>query len=91
MTAIAMWDVKAETITDNLWRNWFCYFGIPKFLQSDQGSNVDREKVRKLCAELAIKKVRSSSYHPQGNGSAESNRVPKDNSQIYVPLQIPLG
>ena len=71
MTAIAMWDAKAETITDNLWRNWFCYFGIPKFLQSDQGSNVYGEKVRKLCAELAMKKVRSSSYHPQGNGSAE--------------------
>ena len=71
MTAIAMQDAKAETITDKLWRNWFCYFGIPKFLQSDQGSNVDGEKFRKLCADLAIKKVRSSNYHPQGNGSAE--------------------
>ena len=71
MTAIAMQDAKAETITDKLWRNWFCYFGIPKFLQSDHGSNVDGEKVRKLYADLAIKKVRASSYHPQGNGSAE--------------------
>ena len=71
MTTIAMQDAKAEIITDKLWRNWFCYFGIPKFLQSDQGSNVHGEKVRKLCADLAIKKVRSSSYHSQGNGSAE--------------------
>ena len=71
MTAIAMRDAKVDTITDKLWKNWFCYFGIPKFLQSDQGSNVDGEKVRKLCADLAIKKLRSSSYHPQGNRSAE--------------------
>ena len=32
---------------------------------------MDGSKIRKLCEELAIKKVRSSTYHPAGNGSAE--------------------
>ena len=71
MTAVALPNAHADTIVDALWYRWFGYFGMPRFLQSDQGSNVDGKTVRELCKELAIKKLRSSSYHPAGNGSAE--------------------
>ena len=71
MTAIPLTNSRAETIVDALWCRWFGYYGLPKLLQSDQGSNVDGTKVRQLCEELAIKKLRSSAYHPAGNGSAE--------------------
>ena len=45
---------------------------MPYEIISDQGYNVDGNEVRELCAEkLGAKKLRSSTYHPQGNGSAE--------------------
>ena len=71
MTAIALPNSRAETVVDALWYRWFSYYGLPKLLQSDQGSNVDGTKVRQLCKDFAIKKLRSSAYHPAGNGSAE--------------------
>ena len=71
ITAVALPNAHADTIVDALWYRWFGYFGMPKFLLSDQGSNVDGKTVRELCKELAIKKLRSSTYHPAGNGSAE--------------------
>ena len=71
MTAIALPNAQAETIVDALWYRWFGYFGLPRFLQSDQGNNVDGKKIREMCKDLAIKKLRSSAYHPAGNGSAE--------------------
>ena len=51
--------------------HWFGHYGIPKYLQSDQANNVDGSTIRLLCESLAIKKLRSSAYHPSGNGSAE--------------------
>ena len=71
MTATALPNAHADTLVDAIWLRWFSYFGLPKFIQSDQGSNVDGNKVRKICEDLAIKKLWSSSYHPAGNGSAE--------------------
>ena len=35
--------------------------------------NVDGEVIRKLCEDLNIKKICSSPFHPQGNGSAEKS------------------
>ena len=71
ITAIPLPNAHGETIVSGLWNRWFSYYGLPKFLQSDQGNNVDGAKVRKLCEEVVIKKIRSATYHPAGNGSAE--------------------
>ena len=70
-TAVPLANAKGDALVDSLWANWFGYYGIPKLLQSDQGSNVDGKAVRRLCEALAIRKIRSSTYHPAGNGSAE--------------------
>ena len=69
--AAALPDQRSETIISCLWKNWFSYYGIPEFLQSDQGRNVDGSAIRSLCENLGISKLRSSAYHPAGNGSAE--------------------
>ena len=68
----AMKGQKAGKIKKALWEKWIPYFGIPEEgIISDQGKNVDGKKIRKLCSDLNIKKIRSSPYHPEGNGSAE--------------------
>ena len=71
MAVSAMKGQKADVVKSALWDKWYPYFGIPEELCSDQGKNVDGEVIRKLCEDLNIKKIRSSPFHPQGNGSAE--------------------
>ena len=71
MAVSAMKGQKAEVVKSALWDKWYPYFGIPKELISDQGKNVDGEVINKMCKDLNIKKIRSSPFHPQGNGSAE--------------------
>ena len=68
---IALPDQKAETLRHALWQKWFPFFGIPEYILSDQGRNVDGHVMRKMCQKLGIKKIHSSPYHPEGNGSAE--------------------
>ena len=69
--AAALPNQRARTLVRALWTHWFSYFGIPKYLQSDQGKNVNGDEIMKLCKGLGIKKLKSSPYHPEGNGSAE--------------------
>ena len=71
--AVSLRDQEASTISKALSTSWFFIHGIPYYILSDQGSNVDREVIRKLCAEYGIEKRRSSAYHSQGNGFAERN------------------
>lgn len=47
--------------------------GVPFYLLSDQGSNVDGDVMRSVCGTLGIEKRRSSAYHCGGNGFAERN------------------
>ena len=68
---IALPDQKAQRIKDACWSKWFPYFAIPEELLSDQGPNVDGKIIRDLCKKLGIKKMHSSPYHPEGNGSTE--------------------
>ena len=71
ISAKALPSQKADVLKHGLWTHWFSHFGIPKSLISDQARNVDGTVIQKLCKELGIVKIRSSPYHPQGNGSAE--------------------
>ena len=73
IVAEPMKDQLASTISDVIWQKWINVYGCPKYLLSDQGSNVDGETVRSLCEKLGIEKRRSSAYHSQGNGFAERN------------------
>ena len=71
VSTAALSDQQAETIKQALWPKWFCYFGIPNTILSDQGSNVDGKVIRDLCRKLNITKIHSSPYHPEGNASTE--------------------
>ena len=66
-----MINQKAATIEATFKAYWMAYFGAPKELLSDQGRNVDGNVIKNLCEMYDIKKLRSSPYHPEGNGMAE--------------------
>ena len=71
IAAIPLRDQTAENICLALNKEWLLIHGIPNFLLSDQGSNVDGEVMREVCEKFGIEKRRTSAYHSQGNGFAE--------------------
>ena len=65
-------DQTAESVVREFKRSWiYRGHGVPKVLLTDQGPNVDGQKVREMCGQLGIEKRHTTAYHPQADGMAE--------------------
>ena len=53
-------------------RNWICRFGEPDSILGDQGSNFESKVFEEICRTLEIRRTRSTTYHPEGNGQVEN-------------------
>lgn len=69
--AFATKNEWASTTAKTLFDNFFVPYGFPNKLLSDQGANFESKLIRKLCDVGGIKKLRTTSYHPQTNGVTE--------------------
>lgn len=49
----------------------FTQFGLPKGIQSDQGSNFTANIFKQVMSTLGIKQHLSSAYHPESQGALE--------------------
>ncbi len=68
--AIPLRTLKAKTVVQELIR--FCsIFGLPKVIQSDQGTNFTSKVFSQMLSELGIKHQLASAYHPQSQGALE--------------------
>lgn len=68
--AITMMRTEARIVCEEL-RKIFKNFGLPKFIVSDDGPQFSSEYFIKFCESNGITVLKSPSYHPQSNGSAE--------------------
>ncbi|MDA3078823.1 DDE-type integrase/transposase/recombinase, partial [Campylobacter sp. JMF_06 NA1] len=68
--AIPLRNIKAKTIVKALVK-FFTFVGLPKSVQSDQGSNFMSGLFQQVMHELGIKQYRSSAYHPESQGALE--------------------
>lgn len=59
------------TVADKIVTVFFCRFGTPKQIHSDQGREFESEIFKCICEKLGIKKTRSCSYRPQSSGLVE--------------------
>ena len=64
-------DKRAITITKCLYDNYFRHYGFPQRLLSNQGTEFCNAILNEMCIYLNIKKLRTSLYHPQTNGTVE--------------------
>ncbi len=64
-------DQSARSVAKKLWDNYFCYYGFPERIHSDQGANFCSELIRHLLEFSGVKKSQTTPYHPMGNGTAE--------------------
>ena len=62
----------AKTTAAVLYNNYFSVFGFPQHLMSDQGTEFCGKVIAAMCSLLGVEKIRTTPYHPQTNGSAES-------------------
>ena len=62
---------KATTVTKILWDRFFVHYGFPEKILSDQGRNFKSKLLEELCLLTEVKKMRTTPYRPEGNGSCE--------------------
>ena len=68
--AIPLRNIKTKSIVKALIK-FFTFVGLPKSVQSDQGSNFMSGILQQVMHELGIKQYRSSIYHPESQGALE--------------------
>ena len=61
--AIPLRNIKTNTILKAL-INFFTFFGLPKSIQSDQGTNFMAHAFQQIMNQLGINQYESSAYHP---------------------------
>lgn len=69
--AIPLPNAESETIARALIEEVFLNFGFPKIILTDQGSNFISKLFSNFCTLLNIKKINTTAFRPQTNGSLE--------------------
>ncbi len=68
--AVPLRSIKVKPVLKAMVK-FFSTFGLPKFVQSDQGSNFMAKVFAQVMSELKIKHQKSSPYHPESQGALE--------------------
>jgi len=69
--AIAIREQTAKEAAKQFWERWICRFGVPKRVISDQGKQFLSGLFKDLSKRIGFDLNKTTSYHPQGNGSIE--------------------
>lgn len=82
--AFCIQNHDAETVAEKL-TLFISYFGLPKSILTDQGSEFMSKTMKELARAFKIKQLNSTAYHPQTNGALErSHATLKDYLKQYV-------
>uniref|UniRef100_A0A672M491 Gypsy retrotransposon integrase-like protein 1 n=1 Tax=Sinocyclocheilus grahami TaxID=75366 RepID=A0A672M491_SINGR len=64
-------DQSAKQVARVLWDKYFCIYGLPERIHSDQGPSFESKLIRELLRVSGVNKSHTTPYHPMGNGSVE--------------------
>jgi len=67
----AMVDQTAKTVAKHFVNDVILIFGCPERILSDQGRQFMSDFFGHVCSRCNIKQLRTTSYHPMGNGACE--------------------
>ena len=73
--AFPLRTLKAKAVVKVL-VNFFSTFGLPKYVQNDQGTNFTSKLFAQVLSSLSIRHRTSSAYHPQSQGALECFHQP---------------
>ena len=71
VTAIALPNCTAETTAQALFNEYFCKYGVPAVILSDQGSHFRNQLMENIKSLIGYNHIYSTPYHPQTNGIVE--------------------
>ena len=66
--AFPLCNIKAKTTVKELIK-FFAMVGLPRSVQSNQGTNFMSGLFQQVMYQLGIKQVKSSAYHPESQGA----------------------
>ena len=81
--AIPLRNIKTKTIVKALVK-FFTFVGLPRSVQSDQGSNFMLGIFQQVMHELGIKQYKSSAYHPESQGLRKISSNFEKHDQILL-------
>uniref|UniRef100_A0A673JUV2 Gypsy retrotransposon integrase-like protein 1 n=1 Tax=Sinocyclocheilus rhinocerous TaxID=307959 RepID=A0A673JUV2_9TELE len=61
----------AKEVARVLWDKYFCVYGFPERIHSDQGASFESNLISELLRVSGVKKSHTTPYHPMGNGAVE--------------------
>ena len=61
----------AKHVARRSWDDFFCVYGFPKRIHSDQGANFKSRLLKELLEMAGVKKSHTTPDHPMGNGVTE--------------------
>ena len=62
---------KAPVVAKTLWDQFFVHYGFPEKILSNQSRNFESQLISELCELTQVKKLRTTPYRPEDNGSCE--------------------
>jgi len=78
-------NIDSETTAKFLFNEIICKFGIMENVLTDRGANFEAHLFQQLCRLLKTNKLRTTAFHPSGNGTTERvNKTVKPNIAKYV-------
>ena len=69
--AFACRDQSAKQVAKVLWEKYFCVYGFPERIHSDQGPSFVSELIAEFLQLSGVRKSHTTPYHPMGNGCVE--------------------
>src|SRR3954470_10271251 len=64
-------EADAQYITLFLYEDIICHHGVPTILSPDKGTEFVNKMIATLISMYKIKHIKTTTYHPQGNGQVE--------------------
>lgn len=62
---------EATTVATVLLKKFVCCFGVPLYIHSDQGRDLEAAVLTEMYSLLGVQKTRSTALHPQSDGMVE--------------------
>ena len=85
LVAVPIPNQESQTIAEAFSRKFICNYGVPKIIQTDQGSNFVSRLFKHLCKTFGITKINSTAYRPQSQGCLErTHRTVKEYLRSFV-------
>ena len=81
--AVVIPNQKSDTVAAAFLQTWVCRFGVPFTLITDNEQPLISEVLKRLAAQLGVKKIRTTPYHPQGNAPIEAFHKTLNRRVIY--------